>query len=145
MFNSKDKSQPAGPQALNLIGAGTSISGDVSSSGDLRLDGNLIGTLQSKSKVVLGPNAMLEGNLIAQNADVAGKIIGTVEVNDTLVLKASAVIEGDIIARKLVIEAGARFNGNCTMNHGENVKLISDPTSAGDKLPKREKVLAAQS
>ena len=143
MFSSKEKSQNPGPAALNLIGAGTVISGDVKSNGDLRLDGSLVGTLESKAKVVLGPSAQLEGSLSAANADIAGNVKGVVKVNDVLVLKAGAVIDGDIIAKRLVVELGARFNGTCTMNTGEPVKLIADQSPAGEKFLGKEKILAS--
>jgi len=39
---------------INLVGLGTEISGDISSNGDLRIDGTLIGNLSVKGKVVIG-------------------------------------------------------------------------------------------
>lgn len=65
----------------------------------------------------------IEGNLLAQNAEVAGEVKGAVEVSEILILKPSAVIHGDIVTNKLVIESGANFNGSCKM--GAVVKDIT--------------------
>ena len=51
------------------------------------------------------------------------------EVSELLVLKATAVINGDIVTGKLVIEAGAVFNGTCRM--GAAVKDIKLSENGG--------------
>jgi cytoskeletal protein CcmA (bactofilin family) len=100
---------------MNVIGKGTTITGDIETSGDIRLDGKLEGNLFCKAKVVLGQHAVLEGNLSAQNAELSGEVIGKVEVTELLTLKNSSTIHGDINTGKLVIEAGSKFNGSCKM------------------------------
>ncbi len=111
--------------AVNLINKGTQIEGQIAADGDIRIDGSLKGTVQSKSKVVIGSSGLVNGKVICRNADVLGKVEGTVEVADTLYLKSTARIEGDIITSKLVIEAGAMFNGNCNM--GAKEKSLNEP------------------
>jgi cytoskeletal protein CcmA (bactofilin family) len=81
------------------------------------------GSIKTKSKVAIGDSAHIEGTILAQNAEIAGYVKGTVEVSDLLVLKSTAQIHGDIITNKLVVEAGASFNGLCKM--GATVKDIS--------------------
>ena len=120
----------AGPEgsAINLIGVGTQIIGDIISSGDVRIDGNLNGNIKLNGRLVVGPNGKIEGNVICQNADISGEVKGTVEVVEMLALKATAKILGDIITGKLGIEPGAVFTGSCNM--GAIVKNIN---SAGEK------------
>jgi cytoskeletal protein CcmA (bactofilin family) len=107
-----------GVGSLNLIGTGTVIRGDVETAGDIRIDGTLIGKLSAKARVVLGESAIIEGNIFCQNADVSGAILGNIVVDELLTLKSTGRMHGDVITRKLVIEAGADFTGNCKM--GEN-------------------------
>ena len=78
----------------------------------------MIGNIKSRTKIVLGPSGQVDGNLIAQNADIEGNVKGKIEVLEILVLKSTAVINGDIITGKLVIEPGASFNGGCKMGTG---------------------------
>ena len=116
MFN-KQEQQSAQEQSnsTNQIGKGTVIQGNVETFGDLRIDGKLVGDLKTKSKAVFGQSSVVEGNVIAQNAEVEGHIMGTLEVTDVLILKATAVIDGDIVTDKLIVESGAMFNGGCNM------------------------------
>ena len=60
--------------SLNTIGAGTSIEGQIKCDGDIRIDGNVKGTVTSKAKIVVGPTGVIEGDLICENADVSGKV-----------------------------------------------------------------------
>jgi len=99
----------------NIIAKGTTLSGDLETFGNLRIEGKLKGNIKSKSKVAFGQSSEVDGNVLAQNAEIAGHVSGTVEISETLVLKASSVIDGDIITDKLIVEAGAVFNGSCKM------------------------------
>ncbi len=101
--------------AVNIIGAGTHIEGEIKTESDIRVDGKVKGTVTSKAKIVVGSTGIVDGDLICDTADVSGKIFGKVEVTDLLFLKSSGYLEGDIVTGKLVVEAGARFTGSCKM------------------------------
>jgi cytoskeletal protein CcmA (bactofilin family) len=100
---------------INLIGAGTDIKGDVQSAGDIRIDGTLKGNLRTKGKVVIGTTGLVKGEVYCKNSDVEGKIEGKINVQELLSLKATSTILGDIAAKRLAIEPGAKFTGNCNM------------------------------
>ena len=106
--------------AVNLISQGTEITGDVKSSGDIRIDGVLNGNLITKGKVVIGPTGRIKGEVECKNSEVSGLIEGKITVSQLLNLKASSKINGTIITAKLSIEPGAVFTGNCAMKEGEN-------------------------
>lgn len=101
--------------AINLIGVGTDIKGDIESSGDIRFDGSLKGNLKTKGKVVIGATGSIKGEITCKNSDVEGKIEGKINVQELLSLKSSSVLLGDINAKRLAIEPGARFTGYCNM------------------------------
>ena len=65
---------------INLISAGTDITGDVKSGGDIRIDGTLTGNLNTKGKVVIGPTGKVKGEVICKNSEVAGLIEGKIIV-----------------------------------------------------------------
>ena len=121
MFNSKSKSSfdetPA--SATSIIGAGTTITGNVQSNGDIRIDGIIKGNLFAKAKILIGAEGAIEGNIDGKQADILGKVTGTIKVADLLYLHGQAVVDGDIYAGKLQIEPTASFNGKCHM--GANV------------------------
>jgi cytoskeletal protein CcmA (bactofilin family) len=128
MFN-KNSSQMARNNevetpAINIIRKGTQISGDITCSGDIRIDGTLKGTLISEGKVVVGESGIIDGEVTCKNADVSGGINAKISVKELLQLKSTANILGDINTNKLSIEPGANFTGSCNM--GSVVKEIQN-------------------
>ncbi|MCX6271222.1 MAG: polymer-forming cytoskeletal protein [Bacteroidetes bacterium] len=101
--------------SINLLGTGTVVKGNITSTGDFRIDGTLIGSIQSKGKVVVGPTGIVEGEISCQNADISGNIKAHVTVSELLTLKSTSRLVGDIKTSKLAIEPGALFSGSCKM------------------------------
>ena len=70
MFNGKSKTDGLGEAptgtSTSLIGAGTSMKGDITSNGDLRIDGTLTGNIHCSAKVVIGANGVVHGNLLCK-------------------------------------------------------------------------------
>ena len=116
-------------KAINLIGAGTSITGDIQSDGDIRIDGSLTGNIITKGKIVVGATGKINGEITCKNFDLSGKIEGKVNAEKLLSLKSSANIQGDINAGKLAVEPGAVFTGTCKMK--DNSLISSDKFNAG--------------
>lgn len=102
--------------AINLVGTGTVIKGEINSKGDIRVDGKVIGQMRSEGKIVIGNSGVVEGDIYCVNADFSGKVNGKADVRELLTLKASSVFIGDIITNKLAIEPGAKFSGTCSMD-----------------------------
>lgn len=101
--------------ARNLIGKGTVIKGDVESSGDIRVDGRLIGSLKSNGKIVIGQTGVVEGDLTCKQADISGVVKGILKCEELTALKATSKVEIDLITKQLLIEVGAVFTGKCQM------------------------------
>jgi len=100
---------------VSRISAGTLVKGEIQAPGDIRIDGSFDGKLISKGRVVVGEKATLTGDVICQNMDFCGTMKGNFYVKDTLSLKAGCTVEGDLHIKRLQVELGARFNGNCHM------------------------------
>jgi cytoskeletal protein CcmA (bactofilin family) len=120
----------------NIVGKGTTITGDVETPGNIRIDGKLKGNIKCKQKVALGQGSFVEGNIYAQNAEIEGEVVGLLEVSDVLVLKPTAVISGDIHTGKLVVEAGAKFNGTCKMGEANKPLEIKPVDTLGKQVTK---------
>ncbi len=138
MFSSakKEINQKELSSSSNIIGKGTNVEGSLNTSGNLRVEGRVNGDIQTKAKAVLGDTSVVEGSIIAQNAEIGGKVHGTIKVSGLLTLKATAVVEGNITASKLVFEAGARFDGKCSMGTSlENTKVAQPITHKKDSSP----------
>ena len=118
-------------EAINTIGAGTVVTGDVQSKGDIRVDGSLKGSLNTSGKVVLGKEGVIEGDVLCNSADISGTIKAKITVSQLLSLKATAKLNGDIITNKLSIEPGASFSGSCSM--GAVIKDLKDAGKTAQK------------
>jgi cytoskeletal protein CcmA (bactofilin family) len=115
----KDGSSKQGREAissaLNTIAKGTVITGEIESDGIIRIDGTIKGTVRSKSKIAVGKTGLVEGDIFCNEADIEGKVVGGVHVEQRLTIRSNGQVSGDIITDKLVVEAGAVFNGSCKM------------------------------
>ena len=101
--------------SINIITSGTLIKGDITASGDFRLDGTLEGNIQLNGKLVVGDSGIVNGNVLCVNANVIGTVNGNLSVKELLSLNATARVKGDILINKLSIEPGAVFTGRCRM------------------------------
>lgn len=99
----------------NNITDGTVVKGDITASGDFRLDGLLQGNIQLDGKLVVGDTGVVNGNVLCQNANIIGTVNGNLSVRELLSLHATARVRGDILINKLSIEPGAKFAGKCRM------------------------------
>ncbi len=133
--NKMAKNNDNDPNVINLIAAGTEITGDMACNGDIRIDGTLNGNLHTKGKIVIGEAGKASGELSCKNADISGKIEGKIIVSELISLKSASLISGDIETNRLSIEPGARFTGNCNMS-GEPSKSTSDSKKKFDKEKK---------
>lgn len=151
MFNQKSKSEGSSeistptPGGASLIAAGTTLKGDITSNGDIRIDGTLQGNMQCSAKVIIGANGSVEGDITGQQADIMGKVNGTIKVKELLQLKGGSVVSGNLYAGKLQIEPSANFNGQCHMTTSQNGSANGVTNGALDtKKEKQAYVDAAQ-
>lgn len=116
----------------NQIEKGTKITGDIESHGNIRFDGEMIGNVTSHSKVVLGESCVMDGKLVAQNAEISGEIKGTIEVSDLLILKETAIVHADAIYGKIQIDQGAVVYGALKQGGGV-VKNLNEKEGSSKK------------
>ena len=101
--------------SINTIAKGTIIKGDITATGDFRLDGRLEGNITLNGKLVVGESGFIKGNIVCQNANIIGHVDGNTSVKELLALNSTAVVKGDILINRLSIEPGATFSGTCRM------------------------------
>ena len=130
MFNKhKTEEANAALRVMNQFGQGTTLNGDITTEGDIRIDGRVNGSVTSRAKAVVGATGVIEGDIFCQNAYIDGRITGTIEVIDLLILSKTAFVSGDIKIKKLVVEEGAKFNGKCSMGTNLHSETSQTPGS----------------
>ena len=98
-----------------VIGPSVKVEGDFLGDGNVLVEGLVNGNLNTAKHVVVTEQAKITANITANTAKIAGEVTGNVKIADRLELAGTAKVSGDIEAGLLSIEAGARFNGKCTM------------------------------
>ena len=109
--------EPEEVSGINIIAAGTTFTGDIVSTGDCRVDGTFKGNITSNSKIFIGKNGIIEGDIKCQSIEIEGQAKANITATELLSLKASAVLTGNIRVSKIAIEPGANFEGNCVMQN----------------------------
>lgn len=98
-----------------LIGEGTKIKGSFQSSGVVRVDGYLEGSIEHDGDLIVGPKGRIQATIKARSLAAAGEIHGDVEVTEKVELLPGANLKGDVRCGHLVIREGARFHGRSLM------------------------------
>jgi cytoskeletal protein CcmA (bactofilin family) len=119
-----------------IIGATTSIHGDVKAEGTLRVDGLVEGTIESTGNVVVGPTGRVSATVNGQNVLVAGVVRGNITAGGRLEIVASGKVWGDITVRSLLIEEGGLFRGQSIMRDESTPDALPEP-AAEDPAPDR--------
>lgn len=112
------KQRPGGEddQDFTSVGVGTTLKGDIETSGDVVINGHFIGTIKTTSSLVVGKKATVEGTIDVTHAQIAGKVIGNITTENNLELLNTASVKGDVSVTLLRIEEGALLNGKVSMH-----------------------------
>ena len=130
MFNRKSESappenQPAKPHAVTepsngtpvsgsggILSRGVSIKGSVKFLGQLVIDGEVEGTIDSPGKLCISEHGQIKGEIRAKSVQVQGNVEGDIFASERCELQAGCVLQGDIEAPRLVVDENAAFCGN---------------------------------
>lgn len=119
----------AKPQSIDsLIGAGTTIEGNISFTGGLRIDGKVNGNIATSGDqpgmLVISEHAEVAGEIRVNHVVVNGRIDGPVHASESLDLQAKAHVTGDVHYRRLEIQGGAVIQG----------MMVCDAEAQSDKV-----------
>ncbi len=117
MFGKQDHMAHAQAGSETIIAQGVKVEGDFKSNGDISIDGELNGVLQTASSLQIGESAVIHADVSAKSAVIAGVVVGNVQIEDGLQLLASSNVTGDILTSRLSIAEGAVINGRISMNN----------------------------
>jgi len=106
-----------------MIGEGTIFEGKITVPHSIRVDGTMKGKMETAETLTVGNTGVIEADIIAKSAIIAGKVVGNLSVEDRVELEAQASLIGDLKTRDLIINEGATFHGNCSMDNVKSVKV----------------------
>ena len=132
MIGSKNMSKKENgySEDVSILSDGVNIEGKITSNGNVRIDGKIIGDVSVKGNLTLGNSAEIKGEVNAKNMTASGKVEGILKIEDKLTLESTCVIKGDIITKILVIEEGAKFDGKSSMTQSSSYSSTSSTNAA---------------
>ncbi|MBE0438379.1 MAG: polymer-forming cytoskeletal protein [Gammaproteobacteria bacterium] len=129
MFNKgKSKNRAKSVRIDTLIGQYTHIKGDISFSGGLRIDGNIVGNVNAmgdnESVLTLSDLGSIEGEIRVPNLVINGTITGNVYATEHVELAPKAKVQGNVYYRMLEMVIGAEVNGQLIRISSDNENIL---------------------
>ena len=123
-----------GEGALSIIAAGMTVSGDIESSGVVKVEGRVEGSIRSARQVLVGRQGMVHGDIETREAVIGGSVEGTITGSERVEIQATASVQGDIITRTIVVAEGGRINGTVRMEEGKPGTRQAAPAAVAEPL-----------
>ena len=103
-----------------IVGSGSLISGNVTVSGLLRIDGDIDGNIQTMGRVIIGEEARIRGNIRAASVSVGGIVQGDIIAPDYVVVLSSGMVIGSVLTKKLRVDDNVILHGICSAIGDQN-------------------------
>ena len=103
-----------------IVGPGALISGNVTVSGFLRIDGDIDGNVQTQGRVIIGEEARIRGNIHATSVSVGGIVQGDIIAPDYVVILSSGMVIGSVLTKKLRVDDNVILHGFCSAIGDQN-------------------------
>jgi cytoskeletal protein CcmA (bactofilin family) len=121
-----------GTGSASILGAGSHFKGTIKASGTLRVEGEFEGDAECRETLEVGKTGTVKANLVVKEAVIAGRVSGNIKASNRIELQSGSHLEGDIVTKRLVIDEGVFFEGNCRM--GEK-QIGSRPQQTSESKP----------
>jgi cytoskeletal protein CcmA (bactofilin family) len=107
-----------------VIGSGVKLRGNLSSEGDITVDGRMVGNIKSGGSVTIGVNAQVVGDVNGTSVTVGGHLNGSVKALDATTIVSTGAVHGDITTTRLEIAMGGVFIGTSKMKAAEATEIF---------------------
>ncbi len=115
-----------------FIGEGVKFEGKLKFTETLRINGHFEGDILEGSKLFIGKNAVIKGNIHVSSLVLEGEIHGNILADDRVVVSSSGKVFGSIQAPAATIDEKSVLVGNCRVNKSNGSTKINDGCRAGD-------------
>ena len=111
MFKNDRETTTVAHETETVIAPSVRVEGDFVSEGNVRIEGEVKGSIATERDLIVGENAKITAGIQARNAVIAGELHGNLRVFDRLELASTARIFGDIQSKVLSVAPGAMMKG----------------------------------
>ena len=101
-----------------VIGKEIEIKGEIKGTQDLLIEGNVEGVVNLDAEVVVGPNGLVDAEIVAPALTIEGRFSGVADCCDLITLTNGCHSTGELKSPRIVIEEGAVFTGTLNMETG---------------------------
>ncbi|MDD5208210.1 MAG: polymer-forming cytoskeletal protein [Elusimicrobiales bacterium] len=99
-----------------VIGSEAYFQGTLTAKGSLRIDGRVDGSIVDAKIVTVGKSGKVKGDISCEICYVSGEVKGNITALDHIEVLAGSHLDGDMRSPRIMLEEGAHFNGNCSMD-----------------------------
>jgi cytoskeletal protein CcmA (bactofilin family) len=125
-------------QNVSVIGKSITVTGDITGSEPLHVEGSVKGTIRLESAYLnIGPAAKVQSSVEAREVVVRGSVTGNVNVTERIDIRSGGSLVGDVTAHSVSIEEGAFFKGSIDMRRSESARNNQAPNVAVSTSPKQ--------
>lgn len=107
----KNEKDPMSHETETVIAPSVRVEGDFVSEGNVRIEGQVSGSISTERDLLVGEQAKITANVVAKNGVVAGELHGNLRVHERLELASTARVFGDIHVKVLSVAPGAIMKG----------------------------------
>ncbi len=123
MFTKDSPEKPEQPRgnspaeaALSIIAFGMKVQGDIETSGVIKIEGSIEGTIRGARQVLVGRQGEVKGDVNAREVVVGGRIDGTITALERVEVQGTSAVNGDIYTKSIIVLEGGRINGSVRMD-----------------------------
>ena len=100
-----------------VIGRSIRINGDLQGEEDLRIEGDVNGTIRlHNNTLTIGQEGKIRADVYAKSVIVEGVMEGDLYSSERVAIRKSATVLGNITAPRVALDDGARFKGSIEMD-----------------------------
>lgn len=115
-----EAAKPAAPKISQgvraMIGSKVKVNGDIISSEDLLVEGEVNGTITlADNELVIGTSGRVQANVSAKTVRIEGEVKGDIDGSERVVICASGNVQGNVSSPRVMLEDGGRFKGSIDM------------------------------
>lgn len=137
MFSRKSDSTSARPADFDaIIGRNSKLEGTLTSTGSIRVDGEMNGDITTDGDVIIGQDAKTNGDIKSSNIEISGSVEGNINSDGCLKVYETGSLFGNIEVKSFVIEEGGVFEGMCHINT-QGMKRPSTLKDAKNSTPSK--------
>ncbi len=115
--------------SMSVIASGMRIIGDIESSGVIKVEGVVEGSVRGARQLLLGKGGTIHGDIHAIDAVLGGAVVGNVTASERVEIQGTSSVEGDILTKSMVVYEGGTINGSVRM--GEPAAIARHTPAAG--------------